>query len=246
MARIRAGLLLTIVGAALCCAGGCASTDSSSVVHVANYEQPEMDSSHYRLAIGDVVKVVFQADRTLDYEAPVSPAGTIGLPSGDEVMARGRTAEEVRIAIEEAMSAMLVDPRASIVLLSVGEQPVYVLGEVKEPGVVESAGAMTVSMALAEAGGLLSSGKTSSVMVVRTTGVPEAVAIQVDVTKILSGRDLSYDLPLEPYDVVFVPKSVIGKVDEFVDLFFAQIAPAQLFYLRGYDIYRRRQLNVYQ
>ena len=246
MARIRAGLLLTLVGAALCCAGGCASTDGGAVVHLADYEQPETDTAHYHLEIGDVVKVVFQGDRSLDYEAPVSPAGTIGLPSGDEVVARGRTVEEVRTAVEEAMTVMLVDPRAALVLVRVGEQPVYVLGEVTRPGAVESSGVITVSMALAQAGGLLSSGKTSSVMVVRTTGVPEAVAIQVDVTKALSGRDLSHDLPLEPYDVVFVPKSVIGRVNEFVDVFFNQIAPAQLFYLRGYDIAKRRPLNLYQ
>jgi hypothetical protein len=35
---------------------------------------------------------------------------------------------------------------------------------------------------------------------------------------------------------VYVPKSVIGQVDEFVDLFMNRIAPAQLFYLRGYDM----------
>ncbi|MFH1866380.1 MAG: hypothetical protein ABIK85_10900, partial [Candidatus Eisenbacteria bacterium] len=98
----------------------------------------------------------------------------------------------------------------------------------------------------AEAGGMLSSGKPSSVMVVRTSGVPEAVAIKVDVSKFLSGRDLSQDLPLEPYDVVFVPKSVIGKVNEFVDLFFTSIAPAQLFYLRGYDIANRGTAIFYQ
>jgi polysaccharide export outer membrane protein len=101
-------------------------------------------------------------------------------------------------------------------------------------------------MALAEAGGILSTGKPSSVMVVRTNGVPEAVAIKVDVSKFFSGRDLTQDLPLEPYDVVFVPKSVIGKVGEFVDLFFTQIAPAQLVYLRGYDMVNRRPLSLYQ
>ena len=143
------------------------------------------------------------------------------------------------------MAELLLDPRASIVLETVGEQPVYVLGEVHAPGAVSSPGMMTVSMALAEAGGMLSSGKPSSVMVVRTTGVPEAVAIKVDVSKVLSGGDLSQDLPLEPYDVVFVPKSVIGKVGEFVDLFFTSIAPAQLFYLRGYDIAKKKPLSLY-
>lgn len=245
MAHSRTGLLLAVFGAVLCCVCGCAGTDGGATVDVADYERPAVDPGGYRLRIGDSVLVVFQGDRTLDYVVPISPAGTIGVPSGGEVLAAGRTVEEVRVDVEAVMAELLLDPRASIVLETVGEQPVYVLGEVHAPGAVSSPGMMTVSMALAEAGGMLSSGKPSSVMVVRTTGVPEAVAIRVDVSKVLSGGDLSQDLPLEPYDVVFVPKSVIGKVGEFVDLFFTSIAPAQLFYLRGYDIAKKKPLSLY-
>lgn len=246
MVHFRTGLLLTAVGAALCCACGCASTGGDTVVDVADYEPPVADSMEYRLRVGDEVRITFQSDRTLDYSAPVSPAGTIGVPSGGEIAAAGRTVEEVRAGLETAMAELLLDPRSSVVLESIADQPVYVLGEVHSPGAVKGVGAISVSMALAEAGGMLSTGKPSSIMVVRTSGVEEAVAIKVDVSKVLSGEDLTYDLALEPYDVVFVPKSAIGKVGEFVDLFFTQIAPAQLFYLRGYDIANRKPLSVYQ
>ncbi len=116
----------------------------------------------------------------------------------------------------------------------------------KNPGPVRNMGAIRLSMALAQAGGILSSGSPSSVMIVRTTGVPEATAIKVDIAQVLSGSDPSQDLVLEPYDVVFVPQSVIGKVGEFVDLFFNKIAPAQLFYLRGYDMINRGSVRYYQ
>jgi polysaccharide export outer membrane protein len=161
-------------------------------------------------------------------------------------VAAGKTVDELRVAVEEAMASILLDPQASVVLDGVAEQPVYVLGEVTRPGAIDTPGGMRLSMALAHAGGLLSTGKPSSVMIVRTTGVPEAVAIKADVTKVLSGRDLTEDLELQPYDVIYVPKSVIGKVNEFVDLFFDRIAPAQLFYLRGYDMAERGGLRVYQ
>jgi protein involved in polysaccharide export with SLBB domain len=244
MALIRAGLL-AVVAAALCGAYGCAATHGT-VIDVADFEQPVAESVGYRLCVGDQLRVAFPADRTMDYTAPISPAGTITVPSGGEVVAVGKTVDEVRALVETAMSSLLLDPRASIVLESVAEHPVYVLGEVSHPGPVNSTGVLTVSMALANAGGILSTGKPSSVMIVRTTGVPEAVAIRADVTKVLSGRDLAQDLALEPYDVVYVPKSVIGAVDEFVEVFFTRIAPAQLFYLRGYDISERKPLTFYQ
>ncbi len=257
MAQSRAGLLLILVGAALCCVGGCAGTGGDGVVDVADFEQPAaVDvtdaeepaavSAAYQLREGDELTVRFPADRTLDYTAPVSPAGTLSVPSGGEVIAAGRTIDEVRAEIEVKMADLLLDPRASIVLSSVAEQPVYVLGEVKRPGSVTSRGTIRLSMALAQAGGILSSGQPSSVMVIRTTGVAEATAIKVDFAGVLSAGDLSQDLTLEPYDVVFVPQSIIGKIDEFVDLFFNQIAPAQLFYLRGYDMINRGSVRYYQ
>ncbi len=246
MTQSRAGLLLALVGAALCCIAGCAGTDSGGVVDVADFEEPVAESAGYRLRLGDVLSIMFQADRSLDYSAPISPAGTITVPSGGEIVAVGRTVEEIQVDIEERMTDLLLDPRASVVLEKVAEQPVYVLGEVGDPGLVMGAGIIRVSMALAEAGGILPTGKPSSVMVVRTSGVAEATAIRIDVSKVWSAGDLSQDLTLEPYDVVFVPTSVIGKVDGFVDLFFTRIAPAQLFYLRGYDILDRKPLRFYE
>ncbi len=256
MAQSRAGLLLILIGVALCCVGGCAGTGGDDVVDVADAEEPAVDVTDaeepaavpaaYRLREGDELTVRFPADRSLDYTAPVSPAGTLTVPSGGEVIAAGRTIGEVRAEVEVKMADLLVDPRTSIVLSKVAEQPVYVLGEVAKPGSITNRGAIRLSMALAQAGGILSSGQPSSVMVVRTTGVPEATAIKIDVAQVLSGRDLSQDLILEPYDVVFVPQSIIGKIDEFVDLFFNQIAPAQLFYLRGYDILNKEPLRYYE
>lgn len=257
MAQSRAGLLLTLVGAALCCVGGCAGTGGDGVVDVADFEQaaavdvtdgeqPAAVSAAYQLRQGDELTIMFPADRTLDYTVPVSPAGTISVPSGGEVVAAGRTIDEVRAEIEVKMADLLLDPRSSVVLSRVAEQPVYVLGEVARPGSITNTGTIRLSMALAQAGGILSSGQPSSVMVVRTTGVAEATAIKVDIAQVLSGRDLSQDLTLEPFDVVFVPQSIIGKIDEFVDLFFNKIAPAQLFYLRGYDMLNRKPLQYYQ
>jgi protein involved in polysaccharide export with SLBB domain len=239
-------LLLALVAAALSCLSGCAGSGGDAVVDVDDYVRTTGGSDAYLLRVGDELEISFPAAPRLAYKTPVSPAGTVSVPSGGEVMVVGKTIDEARAAIEERMASLLLDPGALVTLSELGEQAVYVLGEVNKPGAVRTTGSISVAMALAEAGGLLSTGKPSSVMVVRTTGVEEAVAIKVDVSKVLTGRDLSNDLPLVANDVVYVPKSVIGQVDEFVDLFFNRIAPAQLFYLRGYDIAKNKPLKVYQ
>ncbi len=134
------------------------------------------------------------------------------------------------------MSPYLLDGGVSVTLVSVGEQPVFVIGEVKAPGRVDSAEPLTVSRAVASAGGLLPSAQASSVMVVRTVGVERPTAYRVDLASALSARDLAQDIELLSNDVVYVPKSFIGNVGEFVSLFFNSIIPAELFYLHGYDI----------
>jgi polysaccharide export outer membrane protein len=197
------------------------------------------DAGEYRLRSGDRIDVDFLVDDTLDFSTPVTPSGTVSVPLAGEIVAAGKTTGELATAVEEAIGGYLLDPTVTIVIAGIAKQPIFVIGEVDKPGRIEATGDLTVSGALAVAGGLLPSGKPSSVMVIRTTGVEEPTAIRVDVTKILTGRDFSEDIVLVPNDVVYVPKSVIGKINEFVDLFFDNIAPAQLFYLRGYDMAHR-------
>lgn len=241
----KVAALVLVAGGALMLGAGCAGSGPADEQADVVARPPDAETA-YRLRVGDLLSLIFPTDRTLDYETPVTPTGTITIPSGVEVMVAGRTIPEVKAAIEEGMSGHLRDPAVSVLLVQLAEQPVYVLGEVQKPGRVLNDGALSVTMALAEAGGLLRTGKPSSVMVIRSVGVDETMSFKVDVTKVLDARDISQDARLMPYDIVFVPKSVIGKVGEFVDLFFDDLAGAQLFYLRGYDILNRGPIQLYQ
>lgn len=238
MASNRPTLLPSVLGAALLVLlSGCARKEITPLEDVlVEQEASASRTQAYLLRVGDVIDVYFAADPGLDFDTPITPSGTISLPMAGEIPAAGRTTGELGTAVAEAMAPYLVDPTSSVVIQSLAKQYVYVIGEVTSPGRIEDIADLTVSMALAEAGGIHQLGKPSSVMVVRTRGVERPVAFKVDVTKILSARDMSQDVALRPNDVVYVPKSVIGQVDEFVDLFMNRIAPAQLFYLRGYDI----------
>jgi len=230
------GVILLLVGC-MCAAalGGCAGSRAGDRPLRAA-EAPPRETGEYRLRVGDTIRVKFTDEEDLSYLTQVTPRGSITVPFGGEITARGLTTAELAAAVSQSVSEYIRNPTVSILVNSLAKQPIYVIGEVGRPGAIESVNELTVTSALAAAGGVLSTGKPSSVMVVRTEDVPEPVAYRVDVKDVLSGRDLSEDMALLPNDVVYVPKSFIGNVGEFVDLFFANIAPAQLFYLRGYDM----------
>lgn len=190
----------------------------------------------YRLRPGDTIRVRILTDQDRTYTTPVTPAGTVVTPTGAEVQAAGSSVAELKSSLEEALRGELLDPSVSIDLVDIATQYVFVLGAVERPDRMDFKGGLTVSMALAQAGGVMLSGKSSSVMIIRSHGFAEPTAIRADVSKVLSGRDPSEDVPLYPNDIVYVPKSAIGKVGDFVQLFFDDIAPAQLFYLRGYQM----------
>ncbi len=190
----------------------------------------------YRLRPGDTVKIDFVTDRSLSFDTPITPAGTVTLPLAGDLKATGKTVDELASDIVESMSPYLLDAGVAVVLVKVGAQPIFVIGEVEKPGRVDSPEPLTVSRAVASAGGFLPTAQTGSVMVVRTVGVERPTAYRVDISSVLSAEDLAQDMELLSNDVVYVPKSFIGNVGEFVSLFFDSIIPAQLFYLHGYDM----------
>jgi polysaccharide export outer membrane protein len=231
---------LVLVGVAVCLvAGGCASTGGDvpeTDVFEPVQEPVALKPPVYRLQIGDELRVVFLTDDALSYDAPITPSGTVTLPMSGEIVASGKTVTELGAEIEEYMGEYLLDPTASVAIRSIAKQWVYVIGEVKHPGRFELDAGMTVTGALSQAGGLLSSGKPSSVMLVRTVGVEEPTAFRVNMDDIFTGSDFSSDMSVVRNDVVYVPKSFIGKVDEFVYLFFDQTLPVMQFWLYGYEI----------
>jgi protein involved in polysaccharide export with SLBB domain len=224
-----------LVGAALLVVAGCgpppAVQSPPPVSETAGRAAPV-----YRLQVGDSIRIDFLTDDSLGLETPVTPAGTVTLPLAGDIDALGKTVEELAADIKERMSPYLIDGGVSVVIVTVGAQPIFVIGEVRTPGRVDTPGPITVSRAVATAGGLLPTARPGSVMVVRTEGVEEPTAYRIDLASVLSARDLAQDIELRPNDVVFVPKSLIADVGGFVSLFFENIIPAQLSFLYGYDM----------
>jgi hypothetical protein len=51
------------------------------------------------------------------------------------------------------------------------------------------------------------------------------MAANIDLGKVIDGTDLSQDIYLMPYDIVYVPKSNIARVNKFVDEYINRVVP---------------------
>lgn len=108
------------------------------------------------------------------------------------------------------------------------ENKVFVLGEVANPKVVRYQRDVSLMEAIAEAGGVKESAWERRAFVVRGSLRRPAV-LPVNLREVAMGA--APDVPLRSGDIVFVPKSALGKVDEIA----RQLLPL----LQSVDIARR-------
>ena len=106
----------------------------------------------YRIAPGDTLRIAIFGHEDLSGEFEVDGSGRISLPLIRTIEAAGHTTVELAAAIRDSlMPDYLRDPKVSVEVI--GYQPVFVLGEVRQPGSYPFATGMTVVKAIALAGG---------------------------------------------------------------------------------------------
>jgi polysaccharide export outer membrane protein len=133
------------------------------------------------------------------------------IPLASAVQDSARKLSTVEISLDSLTQSM--NPAEDIVLraydLVTAEtaQPVYVSGEVTKPSAVAlgEQPSMSVTHALAEAGGFTQAARRGKVRVLRPIlGTSRLAEIEVDLDRIYQGKD--NDFPLLPNDVLYVPR----------------------------------------
>lgn len=92
---------------------------------------------------------------------------------------------------------------------------VYVLGEVKNPKVINIKGRLTLIDAITEAGGYTADAVTRSVLIVRGE-LGSQKGIRVNLSQILKKADIGQNIELKPGDIVYVPRTFIADIERFL------------------------------
>ena len=173
--------------------------------------------STYRLGPEDIISVeVFNQDRYSRKGIIIPPSGRVSLsliPGG--VFVNGKTVDEVAEIIKKKYDEFIIDPQVTVSLDKASSYRYSVIGDVGQPGVRLMNHRMTVTEALAEAGGVLSTGDRSKVYVLRRQPTGFVAPIMVNVSAIYKGKapDTTY---LVPGDQIVVPGNKMKKVREWL------------------------------
>jgi protein involved in polysaccharide export with SLBB domain len=162
--------------------------------------------STYRLGPEDVISVVvFNQDRYSRAGITIPPSGRVALaliPGG--VFVNGKTVEEVADIIKKKYDEYIIDPQVTVSLDKAASYRYSIVGDVGQPGIRLMNHRMTVTEAIAEAGGVLPTGDRSKIIVLRRQNTGMLAQIPVNVSAIYKGKvpDSTY---LVPGDQIIVP-----------------------------------------
>jgi polysaccharide export outer membrane protein len=201
-----------------------ASAQPPAVPGVASVNEPVP----YRLAPGDVVDLKFAYNPELNETVALRPDGCISLQMIGDVHAQRLTPLELAARVNEQYARFIRHPAASVIVRDVAGQKAYVGGEVVAPGTVDLRGGLTSLQAILKTGGLKPTAKLDNVILMRYAGDDRAEVRKLNVKRLLEGRD--EDPVLSPFDVLFVPRSAIGKVGLFVDQYVNSMIPRSLMF----------------
>jgi protein involved in polysaccharide export with SLBB domain len=175
--------------------------------------------------VGDQLDIKFFYNPELNEQVIVRPDGCISLQLVQKVKAVGLTPEELAEFLTEKYAAELKQPEITVIVRSFGAQKVYVDGEVAKPGMLSLLGFMTVLQAISQAGGLKETARMSEVIIIRHGSDSQPFAFPVNVRKVIDGTDIRQDIPLKPFDIVYVPRSPIVNINVWVDQYIRKNIP---------------------
>ena len=185
-------------------AGACASRGGASAALYSEAARQDPRGKPYVIGVADVVQVSVWKDESLSTEAVVRPDGTITMPVVGELRAAGRTAAQLQQDAAQRLATIIKDAVVTVSVTQVNSYRFTVAGNVENPGLFTSRYYVTVSEALALAGGPNRYASTGSVELVRSSA-HGGQRIPIDYDGILSGQHPEQDIVILAGDAVRVP-----------------------------------------
>ena len=165
----------------------------------------------YKIEPGDSMDVSFELNPEFNQTVSVQPDGFISMRGVGDLEVSGQTVPEVTETIKNSYGKILNAPMVSVVLKDF-QKPFFIAdGQVGHPGKYDLRGEVTLTEAIAMAGGFLDTAKHSRVLLYRRAAQGWYAAEMFDIKKMEKHGNLKEDPQLHAGDMLFVPKNAFSK-----------------------------------
>lgn len=204
--------------------------------------------AEYRIVPGDELRLNFGINPIGDQDvirmALVRPDGRITVfPIGD-VIAAGLAPAELQASLVRQLSTQIRDPRVTVEVSAFAGNMIHVLGQVMKPGPVPAGPFMTVIQAIAGAGGFADDASKNSVLVFHRDGARTVRVTRLRLDRAIKSGDLSRDIPLGRFDIVYVPRNAVGNLHVFTSKLFGSTQTIMFNALLGWELFNLDRVFV--
>jgi protein involved in polysaccharide export with SLBB domain len=173
-------------------------------------------AAEHVLSPSDEIEIRFPFYPDLNDRVVIGPDGRLSLQLVDTVPVGGLSVAEATKLINQRYAKVIRDPQASVTIRAFAPEQIFVDGWVANPGLVRSDVPLTVSRALAQAGGVKTGAHTDAILVLRRTPDGTVHYYQVALGNYGGAGGAAEDPMLSTYDVVYVPQNVMGSINDFL------------------------------
>jgi len=169
----------------------------------------------YILGTGDELSIAVYGYDEYTLTTTILPDGTITLPLVGPIQAAGKTTEQFKQDLTERLRAILVNPAATVTVLTPRPIVVNVAGEVMRPGPVRGTdlqGTPTLSAALISAGGITRNADIRQVYLRRVGPNGSNQSYTINLWEAISSDSASADLLIQDGDSIYIPPLGQGEV----------------------------------
>jgi polysaccharide export outer membrane protein len=214
---IAVPILLIVSGAILL---GQETNPARAVAGTQNSPDPnrptlEHRNPRYRVLRDDVLLISFPLSPELVQTVTVQPDGYISLQTAGSLYVQGLTVPEIIEALKKTYSSILHDPIIAVDLIDFQKPFFIVSGQVNKPGQFDLRYDITVTEAVAVAGGFAPTARTQVFLFHRVSADWVEVK-KLKLNDVLKGKNLNEDAHLASGDMIFVPEKAITKFRKYV------------------------------
>jgi polysaccharide export outer membrane protein len=180
-------------------------------------------TAEHTLSAGDQFELRFPFSPDENDQVTVGMDGTVAPKLIGTVTVGGLTVMEATARLKERYAGKLKSPELSIVMRRYAPEMIYVDGWVGRPGLIRSDIPLTLTRALARAGGVKTGAKTGDILIMRhdANGGVQTYSAATPVGGY--GGSRPDDPLLKSFDVVYVPQTPIAAISDFAKQYYTNL-----------------------